>query len=781
MCGRYRQYQVAVVIMATTCALLPCRRGLTDQQSTTSANSTDNRPSIVVILTDDQGYADISLNPHHSDEVSTPNMDALAQDGVVFSRAYTSGHVCSPTRAGIMIGGYSQRVGIYTAGDGGRGFDPGKTIFPGFLPPEYVSTAIGKWHLGLDEDYPELKWHAMNRGFDECYKFMGRGGHSYFNLRSDVEGKFLGPIYRDRDRINDEGYLTNRLTEEAVKFIDRNKSKPFFLYLAYNAVHSPAEAPENDIKAVQARFPELSKDRAILMAMLKHLDNGVGDVVGKLKREGLFDNTLLFFLTDNGGSNAMSADNTPLRGYKQMLDEGGIRTPFVVSWPDRFKGGRRVDTPVISFDILPTALDATDSLPEKHDFDGKSLLPLLTGESRQHHETLFWSKGPEDEWAVQRSHWKLHWTKGKRELVNLANDVSETINLANSNPSKVKELGQAYDDWIATMSDPITGGARRLDGPQETTATSAEAEMPATKMTPREIERERIREARRAAKKAARNQGKSVAKAREKAGSGTPQQPEDARQTNSAPIMQRGNNAPTTSMPEPHPGSRFDLRHWKLTLPTNQANVYNGHPKEVGAQELTDSFKDSHFYMNSKGAMVFWCPVIGTTTEGTKYPRCELREMLQPGNPRHNWAMQGSHIMQAECRVLKVPSNPKVVIGQIHSDTGESKPLVKLQYYKGRIEALVKVSPVKGKDKKLTFADVKLDNEIAWKIKLTDGVLSITVNGMTQSENMIQHDQLWADQTFYFKAGVYPQDNEGNASEGALVSFSHLFVVHESD
>lgn len=119
-------------------------------------------PNIVVILTDDQGYANISLNPQHGREVSTPNMDALAKDGVVFSQGYTSGHVCSKTRAGIMVGGYSQSVGVYTAGDGGRGFDPNKKIFPAYLPDVYVSSAIGKWHLGLDEDYPELKWHALS-------------------------------------------------------------------------------------------------------------------------------------------------------------------------------------------------------------------------------------------------------------------------------------------------------------------------------------------------------------------------------------------------------------------------------------------------------------------------------------------------------------------------------------------------------------------------------------------------------------------------------------------
>ena len=168
-------------------------------QSLTQAAQT---PNIVIILTDDQGYADISFNPDHPKEVATPHMDELAREGVFFSQAYTSGHVCSPTRAGLMLGSYQQRVGVYTAGDGGRGFDPQAPIFPAFLPNEYTSTAIGKWHLGLDDDYPLLKWHAMNRGFDECYKFMGRGGHDYFKLQG-VNGSDYAPVYVNKRRLKD--------------------------------------------------------------------------------------------------------------------------------------------------------------------------------------------------------------------------------------------------------------------------------------------------------------------------------------------------------------------------------------------------------------------------------------------------------------------------------------------------------------------------------------------------------------------------------------------------
>ncbi len=461
-----------------------------------SAELVAEMPNIVVILTDDQGYADISFNPQHPKEVSTPHMDALAQEGVFFSQAYTSGHVCSPTRAGLMLGQYQQRVGVYSAGDGGRGFSPEQAIFPSFLPDHYVSTAIGKWHLGLDDDYPELKWHAMNRGFDECYKFMGRGGHSYFDLRSDSDGKFAHPIYRNKQRINDEGYLTNRLTEEAVDFIERNKTRPFFLYLAYNAVHAPAEAPAADIQSALDSNSGITPQRAILMAMLKHLDDGVGDVVGKLKREKLFDNTLLFFLTDNGGSKAMSADNTPLRGFKGSFDEGGIRTPLIVSWPARFKGGRTQNVPIVSLDILPTAMEATGNLPTNHKFDGKSLLPLLTDKTTQHHENIYWSKGGEGDWAIRQGDWKIHVVKGNPELINLANDPSETKDLSGQHPMRVQQMTEDYKNWIQQMQDPVTGGSRFWKQKANAAPTN-----PKTKPTNPESE---AREARRAKKRAQR-------------------------------------------------------------------------------------------------------------------------------------------------------------------------------------------------------------------------------------------------------------------------------------
>jgi len=208
------------------------------------------------------------------------------------------------------------------------------------------------------------------------------------------------------------------------------------------------------------------------MAMLYHLDLGVGRVVETLKKEGLWENTLLIFVTDNGGSKAMSAINTPLRGFKQENYEGGIRTPFSISWPARFKGGRSIATPVVSLDILPTALTAAGvGLPTDRPLDGKSLLPLLTGETRPNHENLFWSEGGSSgEWAVRSGDWKLVAAKEKRELFNLAADPVEARNLVASSPDKVVELTKLYDAWLDEMAEPMDGVGKRWNKSAEPAA-----------------------------------------------------------------------------------------------------------------------------------------------------------------------------------------------------------------------------------------------------------------------------------------------------------------------
>ena len=348
-----------------------------------------------------------------------------------------------------MTGRYQQRFGIYTAGEGGSGVPLDEVFFPQYLAPAgYVSGALGKWHLGLTPEY-----NAVNRGFDEFYGFMGRGAHDYFDLTIPDH-----PIYRGLAPIEDQGYLTDRISEEAVSFIRRHKGRPFFLYVAYNAVHAPPQAPADSIKSETG--DEL---RDTLMAMLKHLDDGVGRIVATLKEEGLFDDTLLFYLTDNGGSKAMHAVNAPLRGFKQEDYEGGIRVPFLVCWPRQLSGSTTCDVPVSSIDILPTVLAAASAAaPADRILDGRNILPALRGEAEQVHQHMFWSSGGESgKWAVRSGKWKLVAEKDRLELFDLEADIGETNDLAAKLPEKVAELAKLYDAWLAEMAAPASGQPKR--------------------------------------------------------------------------------------------------------------------------------------------------------------------------------------------------------------------------------------------------------------------------------------------------------------------------------
>jgi len=421
------------------------------------------KPNIVVILSDDQGYADVSYNPHHPAEVCTPHTDSLAREGIICTQGYTTGHVCSPTRAGLMTGRYQQRFGIYTAGEGGSGVPLDEVFFPQYLKPAgYASGALGKWHMGLT-----LEYNAVNRGFDEFYGFMGRGAHDYFDLSIPDH-----PIYRGLEPIQDKGYLTDRITEEAVSFIERHKDRPFFLYVAYNAVHAPPQAPKDEIKHETG-----DEIRDTLMAMLKHLDDGVGQIVGTLKEEGMFDNTLLFYLTDNGGSKAMHAVNAPLRGFKQDDYEGGVRVPFIVSWPAQLPGGTTCDAPLLSIDLLPTALAAAGiPVPADTVLDGKNILPALKGEVNKVRDHMFWSSGGiQGKWAVRSGKWKLVGLKDQVELFDLEADLGETNDLSKKHPETVAELTRLYDAWLAEMAPPASGGPKRWSPEAEADAAARKA------------------------------------------------------------------------------------------------------------------------------------------------------------------------------------------------------------------------------------------------------------------------------------------------------------------
>ncbi len=420
-------------------------------------HAANTKPNIVVIVADDLGYADVLFNPQHPKEVTTPNLDALAKQSVICRQGYVTGNVCSPTRTGLMTGRYQQRLGLYTAGQAGSGVPMVEKLFPQFLKPAgYAAAQFGKWHLG-----PDLAWSPALRGFDEVYGFLGRGAHDYFKLNDPND-----PIYRGTTVVHDKGYLTDRLGEETVSFISRHKAQPFLVYLAFNAVHAPLEAPGDEV----AKFNTGNKDRDTLLAMGKRLDDAIGKVVATLKSEGVWENTLIFFISDNGGPLAQSADNTPLHGGKHQDFEGGIRVPFLVCWPAKLKAGES-QAVVSALDILPTALAAAGvATPTEKPLDGMNIVPILSGETPAPTRNLFWASGSEAGWwAVRSGDWKLVGQKDKINLFDLSKDMSESTDLAKQMPEKLAELTKLHDAWLAEMAPPISGEGKRY-GMERTTA-----------------------------------------------------------------------------------------------------------------------------------------------------------------------------------------------------------------------------------------------------------------------------------------------------------------------
>jgi arylsulfatase A-like enzyme len=409
-----------------------------------------DRPNIVIILSDDQGFGDVSYQDHPK-EINTPAIDKLAAQGVVFTNGYASAYVCAPTRAGLLTGRYQQRFGFYRASDSRIGMPLSEITLAEVLKKEgYTTGVFGKWHLGLTKEY-----HPCSRGFDEFYGFLGHGAHDYFDYScAEDSDDFHQCIYRNFNTISDKGYLTDNLAREACSFItsNANKKNPFFLYLPFNAVHTPMQAPEEDI----ARFNTGDDKRDILLAMLYRMDVAIEQVISTLKKERVYDNTIIFFLSDNGGAKASSANNLPLRDFKHSVYEGGFRVPFIMSWPDKLKHAV-CDEPVISIDIMPTVCGALNiELPNDRIYDGKNMLNAISGDLKQalHNELYF--DGNDDTWAVREGNWKLLFSKkGNMELYNLDADLSEKDNLAFQNQDKTDELKSKYEKWRSEMGEPI--------------------------------------------------------------------------------------------------------------------------------------------------------------------------------------------------------------------------------------------------------------------------------------------------------------------------------------
>jgi len=437
-----------------------------------SATAADT-PNVLVIVADDLGYSDIGV--HGGKLVPTPNIDALAASGVRCTSGYVSCPYCSPTRAGLLTGRYQTRFGHEFNPHVGEESKLGlpldqRTIADYLRGAGYATSAVGKWHQGFDAAH-----HPQSRGFDEFFGFLV-GGHNFL-LHKDATPVFGSAhshdmIYRGREVQKLEGYLTDFLTDEATGFIDRQADKPWFLYLAYNAVHTPLEIAEK----LKDRIPADVTDpnRRGYASLLIGLDDAIGRVMTILRKSGREKDTLIFFISDNGGSGHRpylaynTGVNSPLRGDKGQTLEGGIRVPFFVSWPGKLAAGKVYDQPVIALDILPTAVTvAGQQIPAN--CDGVDLMPHLRGEaSGRPHESLFWRFGPQK--AVRRGQLKLvDWrdfdTKKNSgwQLYNVANDIGEQHDLASSQPEAVAQLSRDWEQWNAKNIEPLWHGSPTED------------------------------------------------------------------------------------------------------------------------------------------------------------------------------------------------------------------------------------------------------------------------------------------------------------------------------
>jgi arylsulfatase A-like enzyme len=370
-------------------------------------------------------------------------VDALAAGGIRFTDGYVSCPVCSPTRAGLMTGRYQQRFGhehnpgpqAVAAADFGLPLSE-KTVAERLKALGYATGMVGKWHLGFKPEFTPPK-----RGFDEFFGFLG-GAHGYLpGARGD------GLILRGDQPVEEKEYLTDAFARESVAFVERHKDHPFFLYMPFNAVHSPMHASEKRLE----RFKDIKDEkRRTYATMLAAMDDAVGAILAKVREHKLEEDTLVLFHSDNGGPTPQTTSrNDPLRGYKGMVFEGGIRIPFIIQWKGVLPAGKVSHDPLISLDLHPTAVAAAGGEIKPEDkLDGVNVLPWLAGKTEaKPHDRLFWRFGAQS--AARVGDWKLIHRADETLLFNLAEDIGEKDDLAAKHPEKVKELQGAYDDWNA--------------------------------------------------------------------------------------------------------------------------------------------------------------------------------------------------------------------------------------------------------------------------------------------------------------------------------------------
>ncbi len=433
--------------LAFVCALL-----------TPFLSSNAAQPNIVIFYADDLGWGELGCQGYTKD-IPTPHIDALAKNGLRFTNGYVAATYCSPSRAGLMTGRYPTRFGHEfntVANTVGLRSDQ-TTIATRLKTLGYATIAVGKWHLG---NQPENR--PTKRGFDEVYGTLNNT--PFFHPTNFIDSRISNDV---REVTDDTFYTTDAYADRSLDWLEKNKNKPWFLYLPFNAQHAPLQAPKKYLE----RFPKITDEkRQLFAAMLASMDDAIGRVMGKIRALGQEENTLVFFIADNGGPTASTtSQNGPLRGFKMTTFEGGPRVPFIAQWKGKIPAGKTYDLPVMNLDVLPTAIIAAGGKTDPSwQLDGVDLMPYLTGkQTSRPHQTLYWRYGPQ--WAIRHGDLKLVVSKGgsgQPELYDLATDIGESKDLASAQPAKVKELQALWDKWSAEQApastpDASSGGATK--------------------------------------------------------------------------------------------------------------------------------------------------------------------------------------------------------------------------------------------------------------------------------------------------------------------------------
>lgn len=415
------------------------------------------KPNILLIVSDDHGYADAGFQG--SKDIPTPHLDRLAGEGLRCTQGYVSHPYCSPTRAGLMTGRYQQRFGhennpFYDPEDHREGLPVSEKLLPAFLKEAgYVTGWIGKWHLGAAPEFRPLK-----RGFTETFGFIG-GGHHYQNWKADNAVEYNVPIERNGEPVEVTKHLTQAFGDEASAFIRRHTADPWFLYLAFNAPHTPHEPTAERLEKF-ASIPDMKRRR--YAAQVSLMDDAIGAALSALRETSQDKRTLVFFFSDNGGPVGAIGNgsiNAPLREGKGTVYEGGIRVPYVVSWPGRIPAGKTYDHAVCSLDVFATTL-ATVGVPMPSDrkYDSVNLLPFLTGEdSAAPHDRLFWRSGPQLA-LIDGTDKLVRRKQDPAELYQLSSDIAESKDLAPNDTARVEKLTAILDAWNRELVPPAFPG-----------------------------------------------------------------------------------------------------------------------------------------------------------------------------------------------------------------------------------------------------------------------------------------------------------------------------------